>query len=111
MAFHPMHWLFEGADGGVYSDRSVQAIFTAAKERSRINPLATVHTLRHSFATHLLEKGVDSRYIQDLLGQESSKTMEIYTHIAHKGWDKVKSPIDDLKIESAPKRYGRQCEF
>jgi site-specific recombinase XerD len=96
--FKPVHWLFEGADGGAYSDRSVQAIFTAAKERSRINPLATVHTLRHSFATHLLEKGVDLRYIQDLLGHESSKTTEIYTHITKKSWDKIKSPLDDLEI-------------
>ena len=96
--FKPVHWLFEGADGGAYSDRSVQAIFTAAKERSRINPLATVHTLRHSFATHLLEKGVDLRYIQDLLGHESSKTTEIYTHITKKSWDKIKSPLDDLDI-------------
>lgn len=96
--YKPVHWLFEGADGGAYSDRSVQAIFTAAKERSKINPLATVHTLRHSFATHLLEKGVDLRYIQDLLGHESSKTTEIYTHITKKSWDKIKSPLDDLEI-------------
>jgi len=96
--YRPVHWLFEGADGGAYSDRSVQAIFTAAKERSKINPLATVHTLRHSFATHLLEKGVDLRYIQDLLGHESSKTTEIYTHITKKSWDKIKSPLDDLEI-------------
>lgn len=98
LLFKPVHWLFEGADGGPYSDRSVQAIFTAAKERSRINPLATVHTLRHSFATHLLEKGVDLRYIQDLLGHESSKTTEIYTHITKKSWDRIKSPLDDLEI-------------
>jgi len=96
--YRPVHWLFEGADGGAYSDRSVQAIFTAAKEKSKINPLATVHTLRHSFATHLLEKGVDLRYIQDLLGHESSKTTEIYTHITKKSWDKIKSPLDDLEI-------------
>ena len=96
--FRPVHWLFEGQDGGQYSDRSVQAIFAAAKERSGINPLATVHTLRHSFATHLLEKGVDLRYIQDLLGHESSKTTEIYTHITKKSWDKIKSPLDDLEI-------------
>lgn len=96
--YHPVHWLFEGADGGAYNERSVQAIFTSAKERSGINPLATTHTLRHSFATHLLEKGVDLRYIQDLLGHESSKTTEIYTHITKKSWDKIKSPLDDLDI-------------
>ena len=94
----PVHWLFEGPDGGQYSDRSVQAIFTAAKDRSRINPLATTHTLRHSFATHLLEKGMDLRNIQELLGHESSKTTEIYTHITKKSWEKIKSPLDDLEI-------------
>ncbi|MCW5922920.1 MAG: site-specific integrase [Saprospiraceae bacterium] len=96
--YRPVHWLFEGPDGGPYSDRSVQAIFTAAKDRSRINPLATTHTLRHSFATHLLEKGMDLRNIQELLGHESSKTTEIYTHITKKSWEKIKSPLDDLEI-------------
>lgn len=94
----PVEWLFEGAAGGKYGERSVQAIFSQAKEKSKINPAATVHTLRHSFATHLLEKGVDLRYIQDLLGHESSKTTEIYTHITKKGWDKIKSPLDDLDV-------------
>ena len=94
--YQPVVWLFEGQTGDKYSDRSVQAIFSAARERSKINPLATVHTLRHSFATHLLEKGVDLRYIQDLLGHESSKTTEIYTQITRKGLDKIKSPLDDL---------------
>jgi len=94
----PLEWLFEGQTGGQYSERSVQEIFTRAKMKAMINPDATVHTLRHSFATHLLEKGVDLRYIQELLGHESSKTTEIYTHITHKGWNRIKSPIDDLKI-------------
>ncbi|MBK7939660.1 MAG: tyrosine-type recombinase/integrase [Lewinellaceae bacterium] len=94
----PVHWLFEGADGGAYSERSVQSVFIAAKERSGINPLATTHTLRHSFATHLLEKGMDLRNIQELLGHESSRTTEIYTHITKKSWDRIKSPLDDLDI-------------
>ncbi|MFZ4428489.1 MAG: tyrosine-type recombinase/integrase [Saprospiraceae bacterium] len=96
--YRPIEWLFEGPQGGPYSERSVQLVFTRAKEKSGINPLATVHTLRHSFATHLLEKGVDLRYIQELLGHESSKTTEIYTKITKKGWDKIKSPLDDLKL-------------
>lgn len=96
--YMPVEWLFEGAQGGPYSARSVQNIFDAAKKQSRINPNATVHTLRHSFATHLLEKGVDLRYIQELLGHSSSKTTEIYTHITKKGMGSLKSPLDDLEI-------------
>ena len=96
--YRPIEWLFEGVNGGKYGERSVQAIFSQAKTKSKINPAATVHTLRHSFATHLLEKGVDLRYIQELLGHESSKTTEIYTHITKKGWDKIKSPLDDLDV-------------
>ena len=96
--YKPVEWVFEGATGGQYSERSVQEIFTQAKQRSMINPEATVHTLRHSFATHLLEIGVDLRYIQELLGHASSKTTEIYTHITKKGWGKIKSPLDSLNI-------------
>ncbi|MBK8656922.1 MAG: tyrosine-type recombinase/integrase [Haliscomenobacter sp.] len=96
--YRPVEWVFEGQSGGKYSETSVQKIFTIAKEKSGVNPYGTVHTLRHSFATHLLEKGVDLRYIQGLLGHESSKTTEIYTHITKKGWDKIKSPLDDLDI-------------
>ncbi|MBI1226923.1 MAG: tyrosine-type recombinase/integrase [Bacteroidetes bacterium] len=96
--YSPIEWLFEGSTGGKYGERSVQGIFEAARAKSKINPFATVHTLRHSFATHLLEKGVDLRYIQDLLGHESSKTTEIYTHITSKGLHKIKSPLDGLNL-------------
>jgi integrase/recombinase XerD len=81
-----------------YSERSVQKIFEAARLKANINPLATTHTLRHSFATHLLENGIDLRAIQELLGHESSKTTEIYTHITKKGFQKIKSPLDNLDI-------------
>jgi integrase/recombinase XerD len=96
--YKPVYWLFEGQTGGQYSERSVQEVFTAAKIKSQVNPHATTHWLRHSFATHLLEKGIDLRYIQELLGHESSKTTEIYTHVTKKGWDQLKSPIDYLDI-------------
>lgn len=96
--YQPLDWVFEGATGGRYSERSVQNLFTRAKVKSGINPQATVHTLRHSFATHLLEKGVGLRYIQELLGHESSRTTEIYTHVTSKGIDKIKSPLDDLDL-------------
>jgi integrase/recombinase XerD len=94
--YQPKHWLFEGQDGGQYSNRSVQAILRRAVTASGINPRTTVHTLRHSFATHLLEQGVDLRYIQDLLGHSSSKTTEIYTHVTSKATDKIVSPLDAI---------------
>lgn len=92
--FRTVERVFEGPDSGRYSARSVQAIFRKAKERAGIDPYATVHTLRHAFAAHLPEEGVDLRYIQDLLGHERSKTTEIYTHITRIGSERVQSPFD-----------------
>lgn len=96
--YRPKQYLFEGQTGGAYSDTSVQAIFKQAKARAGITAPATVHTLRHSFATHLLEKGTDLRYIQTLLGHSSSKTTEIYTHVSTKAIGKIRSPLDDLDL-------------
>lgn len=96
--YKPIDFVFEGVTGGQYSVRSVQNVFTEAKYASKINEYATVHTLRHSFATHLLENGTPLRYIQELLGHQSIKTTEIYTHITDKGLNNVKSPLDSLQI-------------
>ncbi|HMQ75718.1 MAG TPA: tyrosine-type recombinase/integrase [Flavobacteriales bacterium] len=96
--YRPKEYLFEGQNGGPYSDTSVQAIFKQAKAKAGITAPATVHTLRHSFATHLLEKGTDLRYIQTLLGHSSSKTTEIYTHVSTKALGKIRSPLDDLDL-------------
>jgi site-specific recombinase XerD len=96
--YKPKELLFEGASGGNYSQRSIQAILKASMAKAGIKKHASVHTLRHSFATHLLENGTDLRYIQSLLGHESSKTTEIYTHITTKGFDQIKSPLDKLDI-------------
>ena len=96
--YKPKVYLFEGEGGGQYSDRSIQNILKAAVQKAEIRKRITVHTLRHSFATHLLENGTDLRYIQSLLGHSSSKTTEIYTHITTKGMDQIKNPLDKLEI-------------
>jgi site-specific recombinase XerD len=95
-AYKPSYWLFEGQDGGQYSATSIQAVFRRAVEKSNSNPWATVHTLRHSFATHLLQKGTNLRYVQALLGHESSKTTEIYTHVLSISNKNIQSPLDGI---------------
>ena len=94
--YKPKEWLFEGADGGQYSKRSAQQIVKDAARKAGIQKKISFHTLRHSFGTHLIESGTNLRYIQSLLGHESSKTTEIYTHITLKGFDQLRSPMDDL---------------
>ncbi len=94
--YKPKEWLFEGAKGAKYSVSSVQNIVKEAYSRAGIKKKVSTHTLRHSFATHLLENGTSLRYIQNLMGHESSKTTEIYTHITTKGFDQIQNPLDKL---------------
>jgi integrase/recombinase XerD len=95
--YKPSIWLFEGQMAGErYSDKSIQSVLKQALERAKIKKPVTLHWLRHSYATHLLESGTDLRYIQELLGHKSSKTTEIYTHVTEKSLQKIKSPFDDL---------------
>lgn len=96
--FRPKEYLFEGQNGGQYSLSSLRRVFNQALKDTRIKKQVSLHSLRHSFATHLLENGVDLRYIQVLLGHNSSRTTEIYTHITHKGWKTIASPLDQLDI-------------
>lgn len=90
----PSYWLFEGQEGGQYSATSVQKVFRKAVKAANANPWATPHTLRHSFATHMLQQGVSMRIIQSLLGHENSRTTEIYTHVMRISSSEVKSPLD-----------------
>jgi len=95
--YKPTTYLFEGqTKGQPYDARSLQLILKQALKKSGITKPATLHWLRHSYATHLLESGTDLRYIQELLGHNSSKTTEIYTHVSTKSLQQIKSPFDDL---------------
>ncbi|HQW27229.1 MAG TPA: tyrosine-type recombinase/integrase, partial [Saprospiraceae bacterium] len=97
-AWKPKEYLFEGQDGGKYSERSIALVLQHAVKRSAIRKDVHLHTLRHSFATHLLEAGTDIRYIQEILGHSSPKTTMIYTHVSSHRIGEIKSPLDDLEI-------------
>lgn len=96
-AFKPKTWLFEGQEvGKKYSERSIQLVLNQAVEKAKIVKPVSLHWLRHSYATHLLESGTDLRYIQELLGHSSSRTTEIYTHVSTRNLQQIRSPFDDL---------------
>lgn len=92
--YRPKDWLFEGQNHGHISARSIQEVFNKAKENIGITKNVSIHSLRHSFATHLLEDGTDIRYIQELLGHTNARTTQIYTHIAKRDFLRIRSPYD-----------------
>jgi len=98
-SFNPEKYLIEGQrKGDVYSETSFEKIFQKYLPEYLRNRNFTPHCLRHSYATHLLEAGVDLRYIQELLGHKSSKTTEIYTWVSMKNLQNIKNPIDDFDL-------------
>lgn len=98
MAYKPKKYVIEGQYGGQYSQSSAQKVLKNACEKAGMDIRVTLHTLRHSYATHLMESGVGLRYIQEILGHQSPKTTMIYTHVSGRRLSEVKSPLDDLGI-------------
>ena len=94
--YRPLKYLFEGAPGQKYSIRSLQEVFSRAKIRAGVKSKGGIHTLRHSYATHLLENGTDIRLIQELLGHNSIRTTVRYAHVSTRSLRNVKSPLDEL---------------
>jgi site-specific recombinase XerD len=98
-SYRPLIFLFPGRDKSKpYSQSSARAVLKKALKRSGITKKATPHTLRHSYATHMMDKGVDIRFIQALLGHKSLKTTLHYCHLSKQGMQAITSPLDDLKL-------------
>ncbi|MBG15934.1 MAG: integrase [Crocinitomicaceae bacterium] len=94
----PENFLINGSSGGKYSTASIQKIIKRMALKAGIRKNITPHTLRHSFATHLLEDGIDIRYIQTILGHSNIQTTQIYTHVSSKHLKNIKNPTDDMNI-------------
>lgn len=94
--YKPFYWLFEGQTGSRYSTSSVAKIFRKAAKAAEVAEWSTPHTLRHSFAAHLLQANVNLRFIQSCLGHESPETTQIYTHIVSINNNVVRSPLDRI---------------
>lgn len=96
--YKPKIYLFNGEDNLQYSPTSIRNVLKRAVYKAHIKKNVTPHTLRHSYATHLLEQGIDLRYIQVILGHSSVKTTEIYTHVSTKNLQGIKSPIEGMQL-------------
>ncbi|MEI8137536.1 MAG: site-specific integrase [Bacteroidota bacterium] len=94
--YKPKEYLFEGQAGGIYTSRSIELIIKQAKKKAGITKKGSIHAMRHSFATHLLEGGTDIMSIKELLGHSSIQTTSIYTHVSKKQLSKIQSPLDKL---------------
>ena len=95
-AYHPKKYLFEGQNGGKYSAKSIQSFIKKYALEAKIQKPVTPHMLRHSYATHQLENGINIRYVQELLGHNSIKTTELYTHVTKISKNNITSPLDQL---------------
>jgi len=95
--YKPKTWLFEGQFPNTkYSEMSLAKVLKQSLQKAKINKNVSLHWLRHSYATHLLESGTDLRYIQELFGHSSSRTTEIYTHVSTRNLQQIRSPFDDF---------------
>ena len=97
--YKPKRWVFEGPYGKQYSATSIAMILKRAAQKAGIDKNITAHVLRHSFATHLMDKGTDTRYIQKLLGHKSLNTTAIYAHVSKKDLQLITSPLDRIFID------------
>jgi site-specific recombinase XerD len=98
-SFKPQYYLFQGSQGGIYSASSIRVFLNRSRLRARIKNRITPYTLRHSYATHLIENGVNLRLVQELLGHSKPETTMIYTHVAKKDLLAVQSPLDRVLLE------------